>query len=275
MERVAEATYFLASVEPVPPDPWTAEEGRGSEVPAKADAPDGGAAEAPGPNGKAVPSDASADQRPRDAAAGSSYTAPELLQLWAPSVVTIRATRPRGPGGGSGFVIDDQGTVATSFHVIRDATEVRIELADGTGIGEVVLLAEDEERDVALLRIPGDQAPKPVILGDSETVAVGDPAVSIGNPLGLDCTLNVGSVSARREYRGQAWIEVSAPASPGNSGGPLFNMGGQVVGITARAVAWSPAQNLNLAIPINELKKMIKPTYPNRRAFGDDDAQAR
>jgi hypothetical protein len=134
--------------------------------------------------------------------------------------------------------------------------------------------------DLALLSIdiehPTDAGPrvdaKPLVLGDSEAVVVGERAISIGNPLGLEHTLTDGLVSARRMYEGRAWIQMSVPVSPGNSGGPLFNMRGEVIGITTRQVLggmFGRAQNLNLAVPTNELKKLIAPTYPSRRKFGE------
>ena len=114
-------------------------------------------------------------------------------------------------------------------------------------------------------------------LGDSDKVVVGERAISIGNPLGLEHTLTDGLVSSRRMYEGRAWIQMSVPVSPGNSGGPLFDMHGEVIGITTAQLgggAFGRAQNLNLAVPVNELKKMIKPEYPGRRKVGEPGGNA-
>jgi len=89
--------------------------------------------------------------------------------------------------------------------------------------------------------------------------------------LGLEHTLTDGLISARRLYEGRQWIQISVPISPGNSGGPLFNMRGEVVGINTAQLGgpMARAQNLNLAVPVNELKRLMKPNYPNKRKLGD------
>ena len=183
-------------------------------------------------------------------------------------------------GGGTGFLLDDQGTIATNHHVIEGAGGARIKFMSGATFEKVDLLVDNAVADLALLRIDlkapadGGAAPSatPLRLSDSDQVVVGERAISIGNPLGLEHTLTDGLVSARRVYEGRAWIQMSVPVSPGNSGGPLFNMRGEVIGITTQQVLggmFGRAQNLNLAVPVNELKKMIKPEYPKRRRFGE------
>ena len=116
-----------------------------------------------------------------------------------------------------------------------------------------------------------------VTLGDSDKIVVGERAVSIGNPLGLEHTLTDGLVSSRRMYEGRAWIQMSVPVSPGNSGGPVFNMHGEVIGITTAQLGgvFGRAQNLNLAVPVNELKKLIKTDYPGRRKIGESGSAGR
>jgi len=213
-----------------------------------------------------------ADARGLDAArAPVKYTPAELFRRCAGSVVNVKTTS----GGGTGFLIDDKGTIATNSHVIHNATSVEIKLKDGTWVREVDLLLENEEADLALLRIKHSRLPDPLPLGDSDKCAVGDQVVAIGNPLGLEHTLTDGLVSSRRVYRGRKWLQISVPISPGNSGGPLFDMSGAVVGVTTAGFsAWSGAQNLNLAVPVNELKKQIKKgTYPNRKPIGTNKPQ--
>ena len=156
----------------------------------------------------------------------------------------------------------------------------RIKFMNGALYESVELLSDAPALDLALLRVDlaqpleGGAPPpsKPLTLGDSDKVIVGERAISIGNPLGLEHTLTDGLVSARRLYEGRAWIQMSVPVSPGNSGGPLFDMRGAVIGITTQQVlggAFGRAQNLNLAVPVNELRKLIQPSYPQRRKFGD------
>ena len=182
---------------------------------------------------------------------------------------------PMGMGGGTGFLIDRKGTIVTNSHVIHDSKGVQVKLKAGDWVKKVYLLSEDEEADLALIRIPASKLPEPLVLADSNNIKVGEHLVSIGNPLGLEHTLTDGLVSARRMLNGRKWIQMSTPISPGNSGGPIFNMQGEVVGVTTAAIGgmFTGAQNLNLAVPINELKKMIKGKYPEQRSIGADDSQ--
>jgi S1-C subfamily serine protease len=219
---------------------------------------------------------------PADAGAPATKekTPAELFKQLSPSVVTIAFDGPLGmSGGGTGFLIDDQGTIATNHHVISSAKQLQIKFMNGAVYKKAELLDENADRDLALLRVkidePEEGTPKPdvepLVLGDSEAVVVGERAIAIGNPLGLDHTLTDGLVSARRIYEGKPWIQMSVPVSPGNSGGPLFNMKGEVIGvITAQILGGmgGRAQNLNIAVPVNDLKKMIRSDYPKRRAFG-------
>ncbi|MBW2457147.1 MAG: trypsin-like peptidase domain-containing protein [Deltaproteobacteria bacterium] len=147
----------------------------------------------------------------------------------------------------------------------------------GATFEEVWILTADPTADLALLQIdlshPTDGDPvdvEPVVLGDSDKIVVGEEAISIGNPLGLAHTMTTGIVSSRRTYRGKQWIQMSTPISPGNSGGPVFNAYGEVIGVSTASVGggFGGGQNLNLAVPINVLKSKIRPDYPGKRKFG-------
>ncbi len=188
----------------------------------------------------------------------------ELFKQWAPSVVTINVQGPMGSGVGTGFVIDDRGTVATNHHVVENAKKIEIKLFSGETADDVELLESNQDDDLALLRMKLDQLPPPLALGVSSDVAVGEGVVVIGNPIGLEHTMTDGMVSARRMYKGKKYIQMSAPVSPGNSGGPVFNRYGDVIGVT---VAKLFGENLNLAIPIDKLKPMIKSEYPDAHSF--------
>lgn len=263
---VAGVTYWMASVRPVAPP---REANRDATTRAGTRAADAGVANA------SADASAAADATPADSrSADRRYTAAELFRRCSPSVVSIRVDKRRGQGGGTGFLIDDRGTIATNSHVIHDATAVKVKLKGGTWIRKVDLLMEDKEADLALLRVDVSSLPTALPLGDSDRVTVGEKVIAIGNPLGLEHTLTDGLVSARRIYRGRKWIQISVPISPGNSGGPLFNMKGEVVGVTTAGFSvWAGAQNLNLAVPINVLKKMLKDSYPDRRPVGADKPQ--
>jgi S1-C subfamily serine protease len=209
---------------------------------------------------------------------GSEKNPAELFKELAPSVVTVTIKKNGSEGGGTGFLVDNDGTIATNHHVIDAATAVRVKFQNGTTYEDVELLIDEVAADLALIHInlatPIDGGVRPdatpMHLGDSEAVVVGEHAISIGNPLGLEHTLTDGLISSRRVYDGKAWIQFSAPISPGNSGGPLFNMRGDVIGISTATLSsfGGGAQNLNLAVPVNELKKLFRPVYPGRRKFG-------
>ncbi|MCX4244110.1 trypsin-like peptidase domain-containing protein [Paraliomyxa miuraensis] len=189
----------------------------------------------------------------------------ELFKAWAPSVVTIKTEMSLGAGMGTGFVIDDKGTIATNHHVVEDARKIEVKLFDGSVADEVELLENNPDDDLALLRIKIATLPPPVALGVSDEVEVGEAVIVIGNPIGLEHTMTDGMVSSRRVYEGKKYIQMSAPVSPGNSGGPVFNTRGDVIGVT---VAKLRGESLNLAIPIDVLKPMIKSEYPAARGFG-------
>jgi S1-C subfamily serine protease len=237
-------------------------------------------------------SDAGAARDPKAAIAksdaGGERTPAEIFKDSGPAVVAIFVASGAGggaspfrEGGGTGFLIDTEGTIATNHHVIENAAHARIKFKNGTIYEDIEILEDAKELDLALLRVnlaaPVDGGARPVLspvsLGNSDAVAVGEHAVVIGNPLGLEHTLTDGLVSSRRMYEGRAWIQFSAPISPGNSGGPLFNMREEVIGITTATIsALFMAQNLNLAVPVNELKTLIRPPYPGRRKLGDGSA---
>jgi len=199
-------------------------------------------------------------------------TPAQLFKENAPSVVTISVSMAHGTGGGTGFIIDRDGTIATNHHVVGEAATVRVKLYDGTWVDDVELLTSDDKVDLALLQIHTKSSLRPVVLGDSDKITVGERVISIGNPLGLEHTITDGLVSARRMWEGKPMIQMSAPVSPGNSGGPLFNMRAEVIGVTTAQLGgpWARAQNLNLAVPANVLKKQIKPSYPGRKKVGAD-----
>jgi serine protease Do len=206
---------------------------------------------------------------------GKERTPAQIFAEYAPAVVTVTVKSPMGEGGGTGFILDGSGTIATAYHVIDHASEIKIKLMDGTIAEAVEILVENQPNDLALLRIKTAKLPAPIVLGDSDKIAVGERAVSIGNPLGLEHTLTDGVISSRRMMEGRKMIQMSTPVSPGNSGGPLFNSKGEVVGVsTAIFMGGSPlAQNLNLATPINDLRAMLRTDYPGHHKAGEETSR--
>ena len=166
----------------------------------------------------------------------------------------------RNQAGGSGFVISADGLVITNHHVVADATEVKVHLGDRNFKAEVRGL--DEETDLAVLKIEVDE-PLPFLpLGDSDVLRVGDWVMVIGNPLALGQTVTVGVVGAKgrtigvnRDASFENFIQTDAAINRGNSGGPLVNLAGQVVGI-ATAMNWG-AENIGFAVPVNTLRAIL------------------
>jgi S1-C subfamily serine protease len=270
---MASGAYLLAGVEAqakAPVDPSA-----NASASAVGSAPS--VASSPSAEASTTPSAAPSAGPPKPPPVGDGeLSAAELFKKWAPSVVTISVKGARGDGGGTGFLIDDKGTIATNHHVIDGAKEGIVKFMNGAVYEEVWVLDEDPQADLAILRVVLDKpasgdAPKVthVALADSDKIEVGERAISIGNPLGLEHTLTTGVVSSRRTYQGKQWIQMSTPVSPGNSGGPVFNGNGAVIGVTTAIVTgFGLAQNLNLAIPVNILKSKIKGAYPGKRQFG-------
>jgi serine protease Do len=242
------------------------------------------AGEAPAPAAVATAgSDARPEAKPEPVASGSDKpaalrvgdgkerTPAQIFTEFAPGVVTILVKGSHGEGGGTGFVLDSAGTIATAYHVVDGAAELKVKLMDGTVADSVEVLAENQPQDLALLRIKTAAPLTIVALGDSDKITVGERAVSIGNPVGLEHTLTDGLISARRVIDGRKLIQMSTPVSPGNSGGPLFNSRGEVIGVTVMIYSGGTllAQNLNLAVPVNDLRAMIHTDYPGRHKVGE------
>ena len=162
---------------------------------------------------------------------------------------------------GSGFIIDPQGLVVTNNHVIEDADEIEVVFDDGTRI-PATLKGRDKKSDLALLKITTDKPLPYVIFGDSDSARVGDWVVAIGNPFGLGGTTTSGIVSARgRDINAgplDDFIQIDAPINRGNSGGPLFNTKGEVIGINS--AIFSPnggSIGIGFAIPSSMASNVI------------------
>ena len=162
-------------------------------------------------------------------------------------------------GMGSGFIISADGLILTNAHVVRDAKEVTVKLSDRREFAAKVL-GSDTTTDIAVLRINASNLPI-VRLGDARQLEVGDPVLAIGAPYGLEQTATQGIVSAKgRSLPGDAvvpFIQTDAAVNPGNSGGPLFDGSGAVVGINAQIYSQSGGfQGLSFSIPINVALKV-------------------
>jgi V8-like Glu-specific endopeptidase len=184
---------------------------------------------------------------------------------------------------GTGFLISKDGRIVTNYHVIENGSSAVAKLPDGAFFVVDGVLASDKVRDVALIKAHGENF-RTLTLGNSNQLEVGEDVVAIGNPLSLESTVSSGIVSGIRtaEKEGGKFLQVTTPISPGSSGGPLFNMAGEVVGITTLYL--EGGQNLNFAIPINDAKHLLLakspkmqdlPNEPVNAKTRDRDAQAR
>ncbi len=183
----------------------------------------------------------------------------------SPSVVSVRT----GSGSGTGFLVESDGTIVTNAHVVGDATQVKVRFTDDGPLVDAEVLGVDASTDLAALKVDASAAEgvRPLALADSADVQVGDAAVAIGYPLGLDRTATAGIVSglerqiqAPNGFSIDKVIQTDAPINPGNSGGPLLNAGGEVIGVNsqiATAGASGGSVGIGFAVPANTVKEVL------------------
>lgn len=214
-------------------------------------------------------------------------TAPEIYATYVGSTVgittEITTTNVWGQpvsqaAAGSGFVITSDGYILTNNHVIEDADSIQVAFVDGTTY-DATLVGGESENDIAVLKIDATGL-TPVIIGDSDNVKVGEQVVAIGNPLGeLTFSMTSGIVSAKdrsitmENGNVMNMIQTDTAINNGNSGGPLFDMYGQVIGITSAKLSGSSSseatiEGLGFAIPINDIKDMVTDIMENGYVTG-------
>ncbi len=185
---------------------------------------------------------------------GQTAVSPETVAKASKAVVLFRGQTALG----SGFLLSTDGKIATNVHVIRLTDSVQ--LASGEVYDSFTVLAFDERKDIAIVKIPGFDLPE-IELGNSNDLQIGEPVIAIGSPQGLRGTVTAGIVSSIRDdpaSRGYKVIQTDAAINPGNSGGPLLNNKGQVVGVTTFKRVDS--EGLNFAVPINYLRGLMNAT---------------
>ncbi len=162
---------------------------------------------------------------------------------------------------GSGFVIDEKGYILTNNHVVEKTDEIKVVLADSREY-EAEIVGRDPKTDLALIKIKADTPLKPLPLGDSDDMNVGDWVLAIGNPFGLEWTVTAGIVSAKYRRIGMDsysnFIQTDASINPGNSGGPLLNTKGEVVGINSAIFSRTGGSiGIGFAVPVNLAKELL------------------
>ena len=195
----------------------------------------------------------------------------------SPSVVKIKAMGQRGDrlaviGEGTGFVWDENGHIVTAAHVIRDANAILVEFSDGF-YDQLQLVGISSDSDIAVLKmeLPYDGL-KPVFLSDSDDVRVGQIAIAIGNPFGQSFSMTAGIVSAVERvinsqlslYNIPKVIQTDAPLNPGNSGGPVVDRHGKVIGVAVQIASPSGGNSgVGFAVPINTVQRVVNGIIEN------------
>src|SRR5215217_7153181 len=212
---------------------------------------------------------AAAPATPTPAVANANNSRGDLVRsvyaAASPSVVSVRTQT----GSGTGFLVDNDGTIVTNAHVVGDSQQVQVRFDDKGELHNAQVLSVDTSTDLAALKVDGG-APdgvRPLQLADSDKVQVGDTAIAIGYPLGLDRTATAGIVSglerqiqAPNGFSIDKVIQTDAAVNPGNSGGPLLNANGQVIGVNSQiATAGGGEGNVGIAfaIPANIVKQVL------------------
>jgi len=172
-----------------------------------------------------------------------------------------------GTASGSGFVLDREGHLLTNNHVVAGAQSIRVKLGSDETPYEAEVVGGDSSTDLALLKVDAPRSDlKPLALGDSSSVRVGDPVVAIGNPFGLDQTATTGIVSALQRqieapdgFAISNVIQTDASINPGNSGGPLINSSGEVIGITSQIETGGGQGSVGIgfAVPSNTAREVV------------------
>jgi hypothetical protein len=185
----------------------------------------------------------------------AEMTTSQIAQKYSPSVVTIIALDENDQplSLGSGFFVNQNGEIVTNYHVLQDSAKATIRTARGEKGDILEIIKADPELDLVVAKTSLKNT-VPVRLGDSDRAKAGDDIVAIGNPAGLERTVSKGIISGIRKTEGVNFIQITAPISPGSSGGPVFNQSGETIGVAT--ASFTTGQNLNFAMPINYIKSI-------------------
>jgi serine protease Do len=207
-------------------------------------------------------------EKPSPQGTAALRTPAEIAARSTPSVVSVRTDQSLG----TGFVVSNDGLVATNLHVVAGNSKITITLADHREFEVVEIWNGDRDRDLVVMRIEAQRLPV-LSLGDSGAIHPGDTVVAIGHPLGLEDTVSNGLVSAIRKLDEDLTVlQISAPIAPGSSGGPIFNDKGEVIGVATAIMLGG--QNINFGVPVTYLKELLKrPAKVSLEAFATATAE--
>lgn len=214
-------------------------------------------------------------------ATGEKMTLPQVYATYVNATVGVSTEvtgtnvfgqKVSGVATGSGFIISSNGYILTNYHVVEGASAIQVTMYDETKY-QAAMVGYDEDRDVAVLKVEAT-ALTPVVLGNSDQMNVGEAVMAIGNPLGeLTFTYTQGVISALNRSvtisgTSHNMIQTDCAINEGNSGGPLFNEYGEVIGIVSAKYASSEIEGLGFAIPVNEVVDLAKDIMENGRVTG-------
>ena len=176
-------------------------------------------------------------------------------------VISTPGREANEAGIGTGFVISEDGLIVSNLHVVGEGRPITIETADNRTLPIVEVFASDHTLDLAILRVDTQNQPLPVLpLGESKTLEVGAPVIALGNPLGLKHSVVNGVLSAKRQVDERLMLQVAIPVEPGNSGGPLLDQHGKVIGVvTLKSLV---SQNLGFAVQVDDVKVLLEKPNP-------------
>lgn len=181
----------------------------------------------------------------------------EIVKQARPAIVVITVAGRDGSqqGLGTGFIISAKGLIATNLHVIGEARPITVQTADGKTLAVKAIHASDRAADLAILQVEGKDLPA-LELADSDHLTQGQPIVVLGNPQGLRHSVVSGVLSGTRDMNGRKMIQLALPIEPGNSGGPVLDAAGRVLGIvTMKSLV---TENLGFAVAVNDLKPLLE-----------------
>jgi regulator of sirC expression with transglutaminase-like and TPR domain len=203
------------------------------------------------------------DESPKiiGAAPADPATLRAVIEKGRQGVVVITFTGRDGSeqGLGSGFILSKDGLIATNLHVIGEARPISVKLLDGRTFKVASIHATDRSQDLAILKIDAEGLPV-LPLGNSDELDEGEPLIAVGNPQGLEHSVVTGVSGVRKDYEGMDLIQLAMPIEQGNSGGPVLNMAGEVVGlVTLKSIK---TDNLGFAVAANGLKPLLEKPNP-------------